>query len=148
MAAVGLVLGAGVAAAGCQTPGSPPAPVPATSAGASAAAFPLGGTTWQVEEIEGRRAGDPAAPTVMFEGAQRVAGSTGCNRYSGPLDVRGLALRVSATAMTRMACPPAVMEQESRFVAALAAVRGYRQDGDALLLVDDSGRTLLRLVRR
>ena len=30
---------------------------------------------------------------------------------------------------------------------ALAAARGYRQEGDALRLVDEQGRSLLRLVR-
>ena len=49
--------------------------------------------------------------------------------------------------MTRRACPPAVMDQEQRFVAALAAARAYRQEGDVLLLLDEGGRPLLRLSR-
>jgi heat shock protein HslJ len=146
-AAIGLLLGAGWGS-GCQTPGATSATAPVISAGAPAAAVPLGGTTWLVQEIEGRRTSDATAPTVTFEGVERVAGSTGCNRYSGPLEVSGSALRVGDTAMTRMACPPAVMAQEERFVAALAAVRGQRADGVALLLVDERGRTLLRLVPR
>ena len=141
------MLGAGLAVAGCQSTGATPPSAPVTAAAAPAAAFPFGGTTWRVEEIDGRPAGEPGAPTVTFDGVQRVAGSTGCNRYSAPVEVSGPAMRVGVIVTTRMACPPAVMDQEGRFVTALAAIRGYRQDGDALRLVDESGRTLLRLVR-
>jgi len=44
-----------------------------------------------------------------------------------------------------MACPPAVMGQEDRFLAALSAVRKARREGDTLLLLDESGRVLMRL---
>jgi hypothetical protein len=39
------------------------------------------------------------------------------------------------------------MEVESRFVAALTAVRSYRVTGDAVELLDETGRTRLRLSR-
>jgi heat shock protein HslJ len=39
------------------------------------------------------------------------------------------------------------MDQEQRFVAALAAARAYRQERDVLLLLDEGGRPLLRLSR-
>jgi heat shock protein HslJ len=143
-AAIGIALGAGLAGPGCQRPGAPPGP--AISAATPTAAFPLDGTTWRAEELGGQRT-EGATATVTFEGASRVAGSTGCNRYFAPLSVSGFALRVGEIAMTRMACSAALMDQETRFVAALAAVRGYRQEGEALRLVDESERTLLRLVR-
>jgi putative lipoprotein len=100
-----------------------------------------------VDEIDGRRVQGSDAPTLAFDGGQRVSGSGGCNRYTGALTAAGTGLRVGEVAMTRMACPPAVMEVESRFVTALAAVRGYRLAGDALELVDESGRRRLRLIR-
>jgi heat shock protein HslJ len=100
-----------------------------------------------VDEIDGRRVQGSDAPTLTFDGAQRVSGSSACNRYTASLTAAGSGLRVRDVAMTRMACPPAVMELESRFVTALAAVRSYRLEGDALELVDESGRLRLRLSR-
>jgi heat shock protein HslJ len=44
-----------------------------------------------------------------------------------------------------MACVPAAMDQEQRFHAALAAVRGWRLDGTILHLADEAGTTLIRL---
>ena len=87
------------------------------------------------------------ASTLTFEGDQRVAGSTGCNRYTAPMTATDTSLRVGVIAMTRMACPPAVMDQETRFTAALEIARGYRQEGDVLTLLDEQGRLILRFTR-
>ncbi len=136
-AALSVAIATWLAALGCQTAGSAPAAAP----------FPLGGSAWRVDEIDGRRVQDPGAPTLSFDGAQRVSGSSGCNRYTASLTAAGSGLRAGEVAMTRVACSPAVMELESRFVTALAAVRSYRLAGDALELVDESGRLRLRLSR-
>ena len=143
--AVGLALASGLSALGCQAAGPP---ARAVSAAASApASSPLAGTSWRAEEIQGRRAGDEAAPTITFEGSARAAGSTGCNRYGAPLDLTATTLHLGEIVMTRRACPAAVMEQEQRFVAALAAARAYRLEGTVLLVLDEQGRPLLRLSR-
>jgi heat shock protein HslJ len=104
---------------------------------------PLVGTAWSVEQVDGQAA-DRAASTVRFEPG-RVSGRAGCNQYSGYLQAAGEALRVSETRTTRMACAAPVMEQETRFLAALAAVRTVRAEGDRLLLRDDGGRVRLVL---
>ncbi len=44
-----------------------------------------------------------------------------------------------------MACPPAVMDQESRFLAALGAATAFRAEGGKLLLIDQGGRVRVRL---
>lgn len=46
-----------------------------------------------------------------------------------------------------MACEPPAMEVEQRFLDALAAVRGWRLEGPALLLTDGAGATVMRLLR-
>jgi putative lipoprotein len=120
----------------------------AASGPTASASLPLGVTTWRVDEIDGQPVQGSGAPTVTLDGAaQRVSGSSGCNRYTAALTVAGSELRIGDAATTRMACSPAVMELESRFVAALAAVRGYRLDADALQLLDERGRVLLHLRR-
>jgi heat shock protein HslJ len=50
---------------------------------------------------------------------------------------------------TKMACEPSIMDEESRFLSALAATRLWRIDEmrDKLILVDGHGVTVLRLVR-
>jgi heat shock protein HslJ len=47
--------------------------------------------------------------------------------------------------MTRMACPSVVMDQETKFLAALEAVRKARREGDTLMLLDGDGRVRMRL---
>jgi heat shock protein HslJ len=44
-----------------------------------------------------------------------------------------------------MACPPAVMDQETKFLAALESVRKARREWDKLLLLDGDGRVRMRL---
>ena len=134
--AIGLAL-VWLGAFGCQSG----APTPAT------ATFLLGGTTWRAVEIEGRATDPGVTSTLVFEGDQLVSGSAGCNRYTAPLSVVGSSIRVGAIAMTRMACPPPAMNQESRFTAVLEAARGFRQEGDVLWLVDEQGRSVLRFAR-
>ena len=50
-------------------------------------------------------------------------------------------------AQTNMACAPAAMDQEARFHAALAAVRGWRIERGLLYLLGEGGATLLRFAR-
>ena len=86
----------------------------------------------------------PDAPpvTAAFE-AGRVAGNGGCNRYSGPFQVAPASLEVTTGPMvsTRMACEPAVMELEDRYLAALGGVMrwGWAQGMLALSYRTDSG---------
>jgi len=139
------VLVSWLAVLGCQTAGRPaaatsPAPTPL-------GAFPLAGTVWLADEIDGQRVGDGIASTITFEGRTQAVGSTGCNRYVAPLHIAGSTLRLGDIAMTRRACPPAVLDQERRFVVALGAIRTYHQEGEALWLLDEAGHVRLRLIR-
>jgi heat shock protein HslJ/membrane-bound inhibitor of C-type lysozyme len=111
---------------------------------APAADVGLVGTSWVVERIE-ELVANRATTTVRFEEG-RVSGRAGCNQYSGYLQAAGDALRVSETRTTRMACPPPVMEQETRFLAALTAVRTARREGERVLLLDETGRVRLVLL--
>jgi heat shock protein HslJ len=106
------------------------------------------GTSWLAEDIGGRGVVDGVYSTLIFESEERVSGSSGCNRYQAPLQLSGTALRLGMASTTRRACPPAVMDQERRFLAALDAARTYRRDGSTLWLFDGTGETLLRLTLR
>ena len=64
--------------------------------------------------------------TIVFDG-DRVAGSSGCNRYFATIaegDVPG-GISVGQAGGTMMACPDEVMKVERRYLGALAAVSDY-----------------------
>lgn len=108
----------------------------------------LQGDEWRVTEIDGG-AVDGAAPiSLAFDAQGRVAGRAACNRYSGQYALSGEGLRLSRVAATRMACAPALMAWETRFLGALERVRGFSLDADGALLLRDGGHAVLRAVRR
>ena len=74
-------------------------------------------------------------PSATFESGT-VAGSTGCNRYTGGYTSDGEALEIGQIAMTQMACPPPADAVERAYAAALARVSAWRMDDEQLVLVD------------
>ncbi len=118
----------------------------ARGATADAPASPVG-PAWVVEDIGGRGVVDRARTDLVLSPEGRAAGHGGCNRFTGGYTLDGASLRFGALAATRMACAPALMDQERRFFAAMAEVRGWRFEQGRLLLTDAGGGVLLRLSR-
>lgn len=123
--------------------------LPAAPQAAALASSPpparLENTAWVVERLGERSPLGGTSLTLRFENG-RVAGSDGCNRYGAPVTVRGTTLQVSPRGMsTKMACPPAVMQQAESFQTALRNSRGFRFDGQRLRLLASDGRPLLVL---
>jgi heat shock protein HslJ len=117
------------------------------AAGEAGPPHPLLGTAWRAEAIGDEAArGDPAS-TLAFASEGRVAGSGGCNRITGPVSLHGDAITLGPLAATRRACPPETMQQEQRFLTALAAARRVAHDEDVLRLLDADGRELVRMRR-
>jgi putative lipoprotein len=114
-----------------------------TNGGAKAADEPtapgLAGTTWRAETIMGRPVIDPAASTITFEADGRVSGRGGCNRYFGTSTIAGDQLSFGAMGATKMACAPALMDQETRFFQALGSAARWTIDRDGLLLIYSAG---------
>lgn len=107
----------------------------------------LAGSAWLAEFIDGAGVIDRAQSTLEVLDNGRVAGRGGCNRYSAALELGNGTLRIREVVSTKMACVPALMDQETRFFDALQAVRTYRIEGTKLQLVDESGRTRLTMER-
>ena len=65
--------------------------------------------------------------TAIFAEAGTVAGSGGCNDYSGPYTSDASTIKIGPLAATRMACttPAGVDEQETQFFAAMGAATRY-----------------------
>ena len=103
------------------------------------------GREWVVEDVEGRGVIDGSRVTLSFSADGRVAGLSGCNNYSGGYELAGDQLRITEPlAVTRRLCPPALMTQEERVLAALTGDLGVTTDSTgALVLTGSAGSSLL-----
>jgi heat shock protein HslJ len=107
----------------------------------------LDGTGWVLEPacLPVPVPGGVEVTLAFLEG--RLAGSAGCNRYSGScLPSADGDLDVGAVVRTMMACLPAIMAVEDAYLLALDRVTGYRLDVGRLELLDASGTVVLRFV--
>ncbi len=130
-------------AGGCASPGG-------SEGGSETAqtmeAAGLVGTTWIAEDIRGGGVIDNLPSTLTFESFEQVTGSGGCNRYAGPVRIDGRSIAFGPLAATRMACPPAIDDQETKFFAALEDARRFALDSRGLLFLYASEDTpILRL---
>lgn len=133
-----VLLATGGAAAGCTSRSDAPAVAIVT---------PLEDTPWKLVAVGGKAIEAGAAeegPYIRFTAADhRVEGSTGCNLMTGGYTLDAAGLKLSPLATTRRYCE-ATAAVEQAFLAALAAVDGYRIDGHWLVLVGD-GKALATL---
>lgn len=118
--------------------------------GASSTAVPdLAGTTWNLTSYAGADGAqtpavtEPSVGTLTFLAGGRVAGSTGCNRFTGTYDQSGDALTIATGAITMMGCPGPVGDQEAAVLAALGEVTAAAVVRDSLVLRDSGGSDLL-----
>lgn len=103
----------------------------------------LRGAEWVVEDIGGGGILDASRVTIEFLDEERVVGRGSCNRYMGTWSLTGEGLAFDRMASTQMACAPALMNQEQRFLELMAEVTRFRigQHGE-LILSTANGETL------
>ena len=105
---------------------SPSDPTPAVS---------LVGPTWRVTSISGQPVLSGTTITAEFSTENRVAGTSGCNRYFGSAKAEAGRIAMGPFGATLMACSPEnVMTQEFKYLAALEAATSYSVSGDELRL--------------
>jgi len=132
----------GLALAGCNN-GNPMAP--AVNDG------PMGGSggvivgpTWRLITIDGHAPIEGTTLTAIFSEDARVAGSAGCNRYSGRANAVTGRMLVGPLGSTLMACEAnGVMAQEQRFLELLQESASYSVVGDQLRLGPSASATTL-----
>lgn len=96
-------------------------------------ALPLEGTLWTLQGSA------PDAPiTATFQQGQ-VSGSGGCNTYSGAFTTFGSDITINALTVTGLTCDPAVMDQETFYLARLQVVDEYEIEGSQLRLAGRIG---------
>jgi heat shock protein HslJ len=115
----------------------------AVTAGASGSER-MEGPTWLAETIKGGGVVDSLQSTVVFASGGRVTGTGGCNRLFATANIAGDTLMFGGVGTTRMACAPALMDQEQKFLGALAATRTFRFEGPYLKFYDGNGAELVR----
>ena len=104
---------------------------------------------WLCESIRGHGVIDDLQSTIEIAADGGVTGSGGCNRISGRAEIQSERITFGPMISTKMACPPAIMDQESKFLSALGDVQRFKVDAqkDKLILFGATGRPLLVLAR-
>jgi len=125
-------------------------PVAATApAPPQAAALSTPSGQWLAEDIRGGGVIDRLQTILTIAPDGTVSGTGGCNRIRGKATINGDAIAFGAIASTKMACSPAVMRQEQRFLLALRDVRAWRIDSARrkLTLIGVNGAPLMVLAQ-
>ena len=127
---IGLGL-AGVVMSACATASPPPPP------GGGGA---LVGPEWRLEDLLGGGIIDRSHVTLTLAEDGAAAGAGGCNRYFGTWTLKGDKLTFGKMGSTMMACAPALMEQEGKYLKALENASGYSfAAGGALVVATAAG---------
>jgi heat shock protein HslJ len=109
--------------------------------------FSLTGSEWLLEDLGGDGVIDAIQATLVFPEAGKVAGNGSCNRFFGPAKIMGDTIKLGPLASTRMACPEAVMNQESKYVEALQAAEHFESKDSHLLIYCKGREKPLRFTR-
>jgi heat shock protein HslJ len=133
--------------ASASAPASESAPAPASASGMPVFDTALIGSIWLAEDIGGTGVVDNLQSKLQFVSPTQVAGHAGCNSFSGTAVLTTAKLSIGPLASTRKMCPPAVMDQENRFLRTLETVHSARVENDLLYLRDGGGQTVVRLSR-
>jgi heat shock protein HslJ len=108
----------------------------------------LENTSWQLMATEQSLPKTERPITLTFSENNRLAGSSGCNRYMGSFKVTGNQFEVkSPLASTRMACPEVLMKREKQFLEALSAAKSYQINAKGELEIQygsEKGNNILR----
>ncbi|MEB3211114.1 MAG: YbaY family lipoprotein [Leptolyngbyaceae bacterium] len=95
----------------------------------------LANTEWLLEDLGGSGVLDRVQTTLRFGDDYRITGTGGCNRYFAGIEQEGDRLSVGVIGSTQRLCPPAVMDQESRYFRAIESAQTVRLEG-AFLFID------------
>ena len=96
--------------------------------------------SYQVEWIGERPLIDRSMLTLTLGDNNQASGLAGCNNWMAEYQLSGDRLSLHNIATTRKLCAPALMEQEQRFLAALATVQRWEfAEHQQLLLWPEQG---------
>lgn len=100
---------------------------------------------WRVEDVDHAGVVDGAEVTIEFGADGKLSGRSACNRYGGDYSYAGGVLTTGSLFSTKMACAPALMDLEAKFLNRLeGALTASMENDGAVSLSDDEGRLLIR----
>jgi heat shock protein HslJ/uncharacterized lipoprotein YbaY len=103
----------------------------------------LQGAEWVVEDLNGTGLIDQSRMTLLFGPEGHLSGRASCNSFMGQYTLTGEGLTLSKAATTLMACPPSLMQQETKFLTLLQDVQRFEISPNGLLVLHTAdGRTL------
>lgn len=104
---------------------------------------------WLAESIRNGGVVDNLQSTLEIADDGKVTGKGGCNGFGGKATVTGDKISFGPLVATQMACPPAIMDQETKFLGALNDARRWLVDDDRgkLILFDAANKEILLLAR-
>lgn len=143
--AAGLVACA-VPESGLARPIATTAPAGVAAPGVAVTASLLAGTTWTAFAIDGVAEVLIPKPKLRWDLSQRVSGTGGCNAFGGTSVVGYDSLRLGPLAPTGKTCLTLPGAQEDLFFKVLELTRKARIEGDQLVLLDATGKTLARFL--
>ncbi len=108
----------------------------------------LWGTAWVLEDLAGAGVMDRVQATLVFSEVGAVSGSATCNQFRGTATVTGASITFGLLATTRMTCGEAVMEQETRYLAALKEAERFELKGTFLYIYVVGRPQPLRFIRK
>ena len=126
---------------------SQPTSVAAPSAATGPTASALAGTEWTAFAIDGKAEVANPKPKLRWLSADKIAGTGGCNGFTGPSVVAQDSLRLGPLASTGRACLSMPGSQEDLFFKAVELTRKARIEREQLVLMDEAGKQLARLLR-
>lgn len=97
---------------------------------------------WKIVKVNGLPTAGEEIPTMALD-AERVYGSTGCNRYFGGYTLSGRQLKFGKLGCTQRLCPDA--PSEGAILEALEKVASFKAETDKVFLYDVSGACLMEL---
>lgn len=102
--------------------------------------------SWLAEDIAGGGVIDTAQTTLILAEDGAVSGRGGCNSYGGTATIEQDKISFGQLVSTQMACPEALMNQESKFFEVLGQAAAFRVDAGQrkLFLLDGAGETIVR----
>ena len=106
-----------------------------TSSGGGGSSGVIAGPEWKLEDLLGGGIIDRSNVTLTLGPDGQASGSGGCNRFFGSWSVKGSALTLGKIGSTMMACDPALMNQEGKFLRSLETATTYSFTPDGALVI-------------
>ncbi|MCV9965990.1 META domain-containing protein [Pararhizobium sp. BT-229] len=101
--------------------------------------------TWLAEDIGGGGVIDFLQTTLEINDDGTYSGFAGCNSYTGTFGLEGTAITFGPAGSTRKMCPPAIMDQETKFFEALKSGLSWKIEDTKLVLAKPDSSLAVRL---